>query len=56
VCFHARPVSGHPHPDLHETIDAGWFALPELTALVLEPAVGGWIDRLRSGPAEPHFD
>jgi len=46
VCFHARPLSGSPGGDQVETSDARWFALSDIPALPIRPAM-----RLRPFPA-----
>jgi 8-oxo-dGTP diphosphatase len=46
VCFHARPLSGSPGGDQVETSDARWFALSDIPALPIRPAM-----RLRIGHA-----
>jgi len=44
VCFHARPRSGSPGGDQVETSDARWFALGDIPALPLRPAMRLRID------------
>ena len=46
VCFHARPLGGSPGGDQVETSDARWFALGDIPALPIRPAI-----RLRIGHA-----
>jgi hypothetical protein len=39
LCFHALPLSGHPHPDYDETIGVAWFTTTDLAALDIHPSV-----------------
>jgi 8-oxo-dGTP pyrophosphatase MutT (NUDIX family) len=44
VCFHARPLGGCPAGDQVETSDARWFAIGDLPALPIHPAMRLRID------------
>jgi 8-oxo-dGTP diphosphatase len=39
VCFHARPLRGSPGGDQAETSDARWFAVGDISALPIRPAM-----------------
>jgi 8-oxo-dGTP pyrophosphatase MutT (NUDIX family) len=43
IVLRARSIGGVPHPDRHETSEAGWVAVGDLPQLLIEPPVRSWI-------------
>jgi 8-oxo-dGTP pyrophosphatase MutT (NUDIX family) len=55
VVFRACAEAGTPHGDLHETSDAGWVPVSELSRLPIEPPVRLWIATALSADSSPHL-
>jgi 8-oxo-dGTP pyrophosphatase MutT (NUDIX family) len=55
VVFRARAESGTPHGDLHETSDAGWVPVSELSRLPIEQPARLWIATALSADSSPHL-
>jgi hypothetical protein len=55
LCFHALPLSGHPHPDEDETIGADWFTLTDVDDLDIHPSVRLRIDHAIHHPDTVHI-
>jgi 8-oxo-dGTP pyrophosphatase MutT (NUDIX family) len=55
VVFRARAEEGTPHGDMHETNEAAWVAVPELSRLAMEQPVRLWIATALSADSSPHL-
>jgi hypothetical protein len=50
-----RAVEGDPHGDAHETSEAAWVAVADLSGLPVEPPVRIWITEALSSDFSPHL-
>jgi 8-oxo-dGTP pyrophosphatase MutT (NUDIX family) len=52
LCLHARAVSGDPHPDRDEMVNAAWIAVDDILSLPIHPSMRLRIDHALTHPSE----
>ena len=55
VCFHAKAVTGLPHPDQHETCEAAWFHPARRHGLPIHPSMRLRLEQALAESDEPHL-